>query len=337
MLHSYLNRVHQLLGSDSFPGLTNRQLSVFKSTYGPTAFVCRFFGCTQSTTGFANDQLRRQHELTHAPPLICNNSSCTYGLSFGSLEALKRHMRENHEDTPPSIPASVRLRSVKLSSTALENGVSTQPASSAAGPVTYTCVYRGCALRFETLQELQKHKRDKHHRNLNSLSNESGHMISSSPSQSQSHERDSISYNITKAHTESSFDTIKAHRKPMPAITVTAYVDYCAQLFYLEVQNKKKLLRARAEQDGLVEGNLQYETTVIADNKGSLKCKCRGTVSGESTVVCKCCATRQHTRCEYGVTHVSEVQKLVHLCWICYPEFGTTAESFFHLMRLHGS
>ena len=192
VLHSYLNRVHRLLGSDSFPGLTNGQLSIFKSTYGPTAFVCRFFGCTNSTTGFANDQLRRQHELIHTPPLICNNSSCTYGLSFGSLEALKRHMRENHEDTL-TIPRSVRLRSVKLSSTALENGVSTQPASSAADPDTYTCVYRDCALRFETLRELQKHHRDKHRRNLNSLSNESGHMISSSPSQSQSHERDSIS------------------------------------------------------------------------------------------------------------------------------------------------
>lgn len=155
MLHSYLNRVHQLLRCDSFPGLTNGQLSIFKSTYGPTAFVCRFFGCTQSTTGFANDQLRRQHELIHAPPLLCNNSSCSYGLSFGSLEALKRHMRENHEDTPPTIPRSVRLRSVKLSSTALENGVSTQPASFAVDPDTYTCVYRGCTLRFETSQELQ--------------------------------------------------------------------------------------------------------------------------------------------------------------------------------------
>lgn len=251
MLHSYLNRVHQLLGSDSFPGLTNGQLSIFKSTYGPTAFVCRFFGCTQSTTGFANDQLRRQHELIHAPPLLCNNSNCTYGLSFGSLEALKRHMRENHEDTPPTVPTSVRLRPVKLSSTALENGVSTQPAPSAADPDTYACVYHGCTLRFETLQELHKHERDKYLRYLNSLSNESDHMISGSPSQSQNHERGSIDH--AKARFGMCIGDVGAetHGKSMTATTPGTLEDYALQLKHLMKQRRllarEKLPPSRGE------------------------------------------------------------------------------------------
>ena len=128
----------------------------------------------------------------------------------------------------------------------------------------------------------------------------------------------------TKAHAESSFDITEAHRKPN-----TALRDYAVQLFNLETQNKKRLLRARAEQGHLVEGNLQYETTIIADNKGSLRCEYRGTVSDESTVVCENCATRQHTRYEYGVTHVSEVQEFANFCWICYPGFGGTARTFF--------
>lgn len=115
VLNSYNKRVHLLISCENFPGLTNDQLAAFKSIYGPTAFVCRFSGCVQSTTGFATDQLRGQHEQTHTPQLTCTDPNCSYGLSFSSQRALSRHVKEHHNKSQPKVPVNVRFRSTKLS------------------------------------------------------------------------------------------------------------------------------------------------------------------------------------------------------------------------------
>ena len=107
VLYSYNTRVHLLLSCENFPGLTKDQLDTFKSTYGPTAFACRFSGCVKSTIGFATDRLRGQHEQTHAPQLTCNNLNCNYGLSFSSPMALKRHVKEYHNEPQPRVPQNV--------------------------------------------------------------------------------------------------------------------------------------------------------------------------------------------------------------------------------------
>jgi hypothetical protein len=99
-----------LLDSEIFPGLTTLQLATFKDSYGPFAFVCRYPGCPKSSTGFSSDESRIQHESTHAPPLLCTYSGCTYTLRFQSLQGLKRHIRENHGDNITNIPKSIRRR-----------------------------------------------------------------------------------------------------------------------------------------------------------------------------------------------------------------------------------
>lgn len=48
----------------------------------------------------------------------------------------------------------------------------------------------------------------------------------------------------------------EAHRRLMTATTLGMLDGYVVRLFILEMQNKKKRLRVRAEQGHLVEGNL---------------------------------------------------------------------------------
>jgi hypothetical protein len=128
-IHSYQRRVQLLLGSAAFSGLTTAQLALFKATYSTTAFTCRVPGCVQSTTGFANDELRLHHEQSHTPRLTCNRSDCNYSLAFKSLKALQRHISENHEDARPTIPSSIRRTATTQSS--FDKGVIEQTRSNA--------------------------------------------------------------------------------------------------------------------------------------------------------------------------------------------------------------
>ncbi|ORY13017.1 hypothetical protein BCR34DRAFT_277235 [Clohesyomyces aquaticus] len=108
-MHCKYNRhVHTLLSVQTFPGLTDAQLSIFKSTYGPFALICRYPGCTSPVTGFATVDIRNEHERSHTPQLKCTYPSCNYNLSFGSVESLKRHVRENHVAPMPRIPKAIR-------------------------------------------------------------------------------------------------------------------------------------------------------------------------------------------------------------------------------------
>lgn len=107
----YNKRVHALLTTDAFPGLTTLQLTTFKDVYGPYAFVCRYPGCSKTSLGLSSDELRVRHEKSHAPPLLCTYPGCTYTLRFQSLHGLKRHVRENHSNLVRTVPKSIRHRS----------------------------------------------------------------------------------------------------------------------------------------------------------------------------------------------------------------------------------
>lgn len=104
----YQKRVMLLLSSYTISGLDAIQLSTFKALFSPYAFTCRFPDCASDVIGFSTEEIRAEHEQTHAPPLLCTHSGCTYSLPFRSLNGLKRHIREYHTKTTARIPTSVR-------------------------------------------------------------------------------------------------------------------------------------------------------------------------------------------------------------------------------------
>jgi hypothetical protein len=104
----YANKVEFLLSADAVSGLTSEELTTFRSTNCPYAFVCRFPGCSGMLAGFPTHDLRAQHEMTHKPTLFCTHSRCTYKLPFASRQSLGRHIRTFHNSVPRSAPKSIR-------------------------------------------------------------------------------------------------------------------------------------------------------------------------------------------------------------------------------------
>jgi hypothetical protein len=106
----YAKQVEFLLSADAVPGLTPEELTMFKSTNRPYAFVCRFPGCPGMLAGFSTHDLRTQHEMTHKPALFCTHSGCKYSLPFASRQNLGKHIRDYHSSVPRNIPTSIRHR-----------------------------------------------------------------------------------------------------------------------------------------------------------------------------------------------------------------------------------
>ncbi|KAF7670744.1 hypothetical protein GT037_011195, partial [Alternaria burnsii] len=106
----YAKQVDFLLSADTVPGLTPEELTMFKLTNCPYAFVCRFPGCSGMLAGFSTQDLRAQHETTHKPTFFCMHSGCTYKLPFASRQSLGRHIRTFHNSVPESVPKSIRRR-----------------------------------------------------------------------------------------------------------------------------------------------------------------------------------------------------------------------------------
>lgn len=86
------------------------QLSTFKITTSPCAFVCRFPGCTAVSAGFSTKDLRTQHEKIHAPTLLCTYSGCKYEFPFASGQSLRRYSQEFHDSVSISIPRRLRYQ-----------------------------------------------------------------------------------------------------------------------------------------------------------------------------------------------------------------------------------
>ena len=110
MQAEYQKRVEFLLAAASFPGLPPDQLVTFKLRHATCAFICRFPGCKSLAKGYPTPDARAQHEKTHAPPLVCPHSGCTYKLGFGSAQSLNRHVKRDHVPSHGAVPRQMRPR-----------------------------------------------------------------------------------------------------------------------------------------------------------------------------------------------------------------------------------
>lgn len=113
--HEYAAQINYLLSAVTVPGLTQEQLSTFKTSNRSYAFVCRFPGCTGMLAGFPTDVLRTQHEMTHKPALFCTQSGCKYSLPFASHRNLRKHIRDFHDSRSKIVSKSIRRRQATLS------------------------------------------------------------------------------------------------------------------------------------------------------------------------------------------------------------------------------
>jgi hypothetical protein len=112
--HEYATQIDYLLSAVTVPGLTQEQLSTFKTSNRSYAFVCRFPGCTGMLAGFPTDDLRTQHETTHKPALFCTHSGCKYSLPFASPQNLRKHIRDFHDSQSKVVSKSIRRRQATL-------------------------------------------------------------------------------------------------------------------------------------------------------------------------------------------------------------------------------
>ncbi|CAN9263627.1 unnamed protein product [Alternaria alternata] len=110
----YATQIDYLLLAVTVPGLTQEELSTFKTANRSYAFVCRFPGCTGMLAGFPTDDLRTQHETTHKPALFCTHSGCKYSLPFASQQNLRKHIRDFHDSRSKVVSKSIRRRQATL-------------------------------------------------------------------------------------------------------------------------------------------------------------------------------------------------------------------------------
>jgi hypothetical protein len=84
-------------GTQSLPGIDEKQLRNFRETYGPSAFICRYLHCSKATDGFDSRQQRDTHEATHQRKFRCVHPSCAYFHSgFATRGALNKHNEKYH-------------------------------------------------------------------------------------------------------------------------------------------------------------------------------------------------------------------------------------------------
>ncbi|KAI3340581.1 hypothetical protein F4824DRAFT_487048 [Ustulina deusta] len=75
--------------------------------YRGAAFTCRFLACPRASEGFETDELRVNHETSHALPLKCPIPSCQYP-AFSTEQALRSHQRNCHDSIENSRMKSIR-------------------------------------------------------------------------------------------------------------------------------------------------------------------------------------------------------------------------------------
>ncbi|KAF2728956.1 ankyrin [Polyplosphaeria fusca] len=104
------HNVLYLLTQDDVDGIPQETLEKFKRSYSSTAFRCRFPSCFQASTGFASQEQRATHEITHFYRIKCSVETCQWSrIGFKSKTSLDAHTRKYHD--PGStylIPPSVR-------------------------------------------------------------------------------------------------------------------------------------------------------------------------------------------------------------------------------------
>lgn len=73
------------------------QLKLFKETYGPSAFICRYAHCSRANSGFQSARKREEHESTHQRKYRCAYPSCTFfAIGFSTKGKLGQHNEKYH-------------------------------------------------------------------------------------------------------------------------------------------------------------------------------------------------------------------------------------------------
>ncbi|KAM7204012.1 putative NACHT domain containing protein [Rhypophila sp. PSN 637] len=95
-LHSnYQRTVKAVLQLTQFPGISSRDLEIFKREVRSTALTCRIISCPLAGIYFENEAQRDKHELNHAPQIMCDVSGCGYP-PLSSVAALRNHKIKQH-------------------------------------------------------------------------------------------------------------------------------------------------------------------------------------------------------------------------------------------------
>ncbi|KAI0421831.1 hypothetical protein F5X98DRAFT_389104 [Xylaria grammica] len=108
VLKNYQTVLQKCLSIREFPGISTEELAQFQRDYSREAFTCRFLSCPRATDGFETDELRVDHEISHASPLKCPITSCQYP-AFPSEQALRKHKQNCHD----FITNSSRMKSIR--------------------------------------------------------------------------------------------------------------------------------------------------------------------------------------------------------------------------------
>ncbi|KAI0533637.1 hypothetical protein GGR58DRAFT_485771 [Xylaria digitata] len=108
VLDNYQVVLRRCLSVREFPGISAEELARFQKDYRNEAFTCRFPSCPRASEGFETDELRANHEASHAPPLKCPDPSCKYP-DFPTEQALRRHQQSCHN----SNTENSKMRSIR--------------------------------------------------------------------------------------------------------------------------------------------------------------------------------------------------------------------------------
>ncbi|KAK4207796.1 hypothetical protein QBC37DRAFT_326752 [Rhypophila decipiens] len=73
---NYQRTVKALLQLTQFPGISTRDLEIFKREVRSTALTCRIVSCPLAGIYFESEAQREKHELNHAPRIMCDVSGC---------------------------------------------------------------------------------------------------------------------------------------------------------------------------------------------------------------------------------------------------------------------
>lgn len=95
-LDLYQKTVETLLGQDSCPGASAEELELFKSQFRTSAYTCRLRSCPRATIGFKTQQLRHDHEVSHAGGFRCSFPACQYP-PYSNQRSLSAHVASVHE------------------------------------------------------------------------------------------------------------------------------------------------------------------------------------------------------------------------------------------------
>lgn len=108
--HHYQLTLEALLAghaSRTFLGIDVNQLQIFKETYGPSAFTCRYVHCARATDGFETSKKRDEHESAHQRKYRCAHPSCvSFACGFATKRSLNRHNEKYHPTHAKSISLS---------------------------------------------------------------------------------------------------------------------------------------------------------------------------------------------------------------------------------------